>query len=331
MTDTVIAKIQSVAMAALGAAERLVSEWLPEGERQGSEWVARNSARSDRTRGSFGISLVTGKWNDFADNDAHGGDLVSLLSYLRGCRQVDAAIEIDRQLRLDIFRHTGACQERRNMPSPWLDKVSLGQQVEAERRQVQQQAAALAKRLWRISQPAYPRHPYLIHKEVPRYLLRQSPQGQLLVPLYAEGQLVNLQCINAQGDKRFLKGGQVYGAYSPLGRIAHHRQLYVCEGWATGATLHAYTREPVACAMNAGNLKPVAKSLRARYPGLDIVIAGDDDRQTPGNPGLMAANEAALAIGALVVLPVWPEGVPDSLSDFNDLARWYKRQGGGHE
>ncbi|XKE44614.1 toprim domain-containing protein [Halomonas organivorans] len=331
MADTVIAKIQSVAMAALGSAEHLVSEWLPDGERQGSEWVARNSARSDQTRGSFGVSLATGKWNDFADNDAHGGDLVSLLSYLRGCRQVDAAIEIDRQLGLGVFRHSGAGQEGRGMTSHGLAKASLTRQVKAERRQAQQQAAALAKRLWRISQPACPGHHYLIHKEVPPYLLRQSPQGQLLVPLYAEGQLVNLQCIDARGGKRFLKGGRVCGAYSPLGRIAHHRRLYVCEGWATGATLHAHTREPVACAMNAGNLKPVAESLCARYPGLDIVIAGDDDRQTPGNPGRMAANEAALAIGALVVFPVWPEGVPGSLSDFNDLARWYKRQGGGHE
>lgn len=329
MAESVIPKIQRVAMAALQAADTLLPEWLPDGERRGSEWIACNTARPDQMRGSFGVSLATGKWNDFADSDAHGGDLVSLLSYLRGCRQVDAAMAIDRRLGLGIFQRPSALagQEGGGPTAALPDKATLRLRAQAERQEAQRQAALLARRLWKTATQACPGHHYLTRKGLSPHLLRQSPQGQLLVPLYADGQLVNLQCIDAQGRKRFLKGGRVRGAYSTLGRIVPGRSLYICEGWATGATLHAHTREPVACAMNAGNLKPVAKALRARYDGLEIVIAGDDDRKTPGNPGRMAANEAALAIGALVVLPIWPEGAPDDLSDFNDLARWYRRQG----
>ncbi|KAA0010756.1 toprim domain-containing protein [Billgrantia pellis] len=329
MADNVIVKIQRAAMAALQAADTLLPEWLPDGERQGSEWLARNPARTDQASGSFGVSLATGKWNDFADSDAHGGDLVSLLSYLRGCRQVDAAMAIDRRLGLGIFRRSSAFagQEGREPAAVLPDKATLRLCAQAERQEAQRQAALLARRLWNTAALACPDHHYLTAKELSPHLLRQSPQGQLLVPLYAEGQLVNLQCIDGQGRKRFLKGGRVRGAYSTLGRIVPGRCLYICEGWATGATLHAHTREPVACAMNAGNLTPVAQALRARYDGVEIVIAGDDDRKTPSNPGRAAANEAALAIGALVVFPVWPEGAPDDLSDFNDLARWYRRQG----
>jgi phage/plasmid primase-like uncharacterized protein len=36
--------------------------------------------------------------------------------------------------------------------------------------------------------------------------------GDLIVPLYAGGELVNLQLINANGSKCFLKGGQVKAA-----------------------------------------------------------------------------------------------------------------------
>jgi len=38
------------------------------------------------------------------------------------------------------------------------------------------------------------------------------------------------------------------------------------------------------------------------------------------SPGCTKANEAALASNALVCFPKWPDGTPDHLTDFNDLA-----------
>lgn len=328
MAKSTVQKIQQVAAVALNSAELLLADWLPDGQRQGSEWVARNPARADASPGSFGVSLASGKWNDFADQDAHGGDLVSLLSYLHGCRQIDAAMLIDEQLGLGVFQRAGASSAPLATPSNVLTKHQQRQRAELQRVTAQQHAALAAQRLWQAAGPADPAHPYLVAKGIEPYHLRQSSQGQLLVPLYADGKLVNVQCIDPQGHKRFLKGGQVRGAYAPLGKVQAGRQLFICEGWATGATLHAHTREAVACAMNAGNLAAVAETLRERYDTLDLIIAGDDDRQTPGNPGRTAANAAALAIGSLVLFPIWPEGAPSHLSDFNDLARWYRQQGG---
>lgn len=143
-----------------------------------------------------------------------------------------------------------------------------------------------------------------------------------MIPLYHAGQLLNLQRIGAEGAKRFLPGGRVKGCYSPLGSIDPQGTLYICEGWATGATIHESTGRPVACALNAGNLKPVALALRAKYPLINLVIAGDDDRQTEGNPGRSAANAAALVSSALVTFPEWPANAPLALSDFNDLRQW---------
>jgi putative DNA primase/helicase len=78
----------------------------------------------------------------------------------------------------------------------------------------------------------------------------------------------------------------------------------------------------VLAALNAGNLKPVAVACRQHWPSAEIIIAGDDDRQTNGNPGATKAREAAIAAGAELALPQWPEGAPENLSDFNDLAVW---------
>lgn len=193
-------------------------------------------------------------------------------------------------------------------------------QREDEQRKRQLKAANVAQRWWRDARRADPDHPYLIAKCVRPHGLRQRGD-ELLIPLYSSGVLVNLQRITTNGNKRFLFGGRIKGAYSPLGRITPGRPLCICEGWATGATLHesGYT---VACAMNAGNLKPVALALRADYPDTEIIIAGDDDRLTEGNPGRAAANAAAAVCGGLVTFPEWPADAPLDLSDFNDLAAW---------
>lgn len=194
-------------------------------------------------------------------------------------------------------------------------------QREAKQRQHQQNAAKLANLWWRDAGRSDPIHAYLVAKQIRPHALRQRGD-ELLVPLYHAGQLVNLQRIALDGGKRFLSGGQVKGCYSPLGTIFADQPLYICEGWATGVTIHESTGFAVACAMNAGNLLPAARHLRARYPDAEIVIAGDDDRQAEGNPGRTAANTAATAIGGQVVFPVWPEGSPLALTDFNDLAAW---------
>ena len=71
----------SLARQALASAELLVPTWLPDGERQGDEWVARNPKRSDRSAGSFKINVEKGARSDFATGDA-GVDLISLYAYL---------------------------------------------------------------------------------------------------------------------------------------------------------------------------------------------------------------------------------------------------------
>lgn len=193
----------------------------------------------------------------------------------------------------------------------------------AEQERRHQAAAGQANRWWRGSRPADPAHPYLVRKGVPPYTLRQR-EDDLLVPLYLDGCLVNLQRISAEGDKRFLYGGRINGVYSPLGAVSTDTRLVICEGWATAATLHQ-SGYSVAAAMNAGNLRPAAVRLRARYPGNPLLIAGDDDRTTDGNPGRAAANVAAAAVSAEVAFPEWPEDAPADLTDFNDLANWRAR------
>lgn len=218
---------------------------------------------------------------------------------------------------------TGGCHVWRGSACTVAGQVrrQSSRAVDAERARRQFNTARYAQWLWMNATPADPNHPYLRRKQVQPYGLRQKDQ-QLLVPLICEGRLLNLQRIAPDGGKRFLKGGRVQGCHALLGTLGAGARLYLCEGWATGATLHAATGCPVACAMNAGNLLAAGRQLWQEYPDCELVVAGDDDRLTPGNPGRSAATDAAVALGCGLVFPPWSGEEPLGLTDFNDLAVW---------
>jgi hypothetical protein len=92
----------AVNAATLAASERIVRAFLPEGRREGAEWVARNPRRQDKKLGSFKVNLVTGRWADFATGDS-GGDLVSLAAFIVGTDQRTAAIRLAESLGVDPF------------------------------------------------------------------------------------------------------------------------------------------------------------------------------------------------------------------------------------
>jgi putative DNA primase/helicase len=56
-----------------------------------------NPIRDDKNYGSFRINQRTGVWSDFADGES-GSDPISLVAYLNGYKQIDAAKDL-----ADIF------------------------------------------------------------------------------------------------------------------------------------------------------------------------------------------------------------------------------------
>ncbi|MGO2133101.1 MAG: toprim domain-containing protein [Halomonas sp.] len=198
------------------------------------------------------------------------------------------------------------------------DKARRQRQQQRDRDQAR--TAEQARRVWLKAPIALTGHPYLVAKGVGVHGLKER-QRELLVPLYADGKLVNLQRINDDGRKRFLKGGRITGAASLVGKIAGAQAVYLCEGWATAATIHESTGCPVVAAMNAGNLLHVARRLRAALPDeVRIIVAADNDQHTEGNPGIAAGRLAADAIRADLTWPRFP-CAGCKCSDFNDLAQ----------
>ena len=167
---------------------------------------------------------------------------------------------------------------------------------------------------WQTAKPADPKHPYLVRKRVKPHNLRQLGD-KLIVPLQdASGSIWSLQTIYPDGTKRFTTGGRTKGLFSLIRDPSTVSRILICEGWATGASLFEHLADPVLCAMNAGNLLPVAEAAKAKW-NTQLVICGDDDRKTKGNPGKTFATKAAIAVGALTAFPEFDD---DFGSDFND-------------
>ena len=200
------------------------------------------------------------------------------------------------------------------------------QQAEQARQQVAHAAAAAdAVAQWDASSDTGASL-YLARKAVQAHGVRFAPDGCVLVPLRdAAGALWNLQRIAperpADGtDKLFLKGGRKSGLWHWCGDPAAASVLLVAEGYATAASLYQASGRPVAVAFDAGNLAHVAKAIRQQHRAALLVLCGDDDRATEArtgtNTGRVKAEAAARAVRGLAV---FPEGLPDGGSDFNDM------------
>lgn len=200
-------------------------------------------------------------------------------------------------------------------------RIEKARQIaEFERLEIEAAAATDCARIWAAARDATDDNPYCQRKGIKPYGLKEfKDRRTLIVPIRdAAGRITSAQFIDADGSKRFKSHGKIKGCYYSLGGKPADT-LLICEGFATGASLHAATGLPVAVAFNAGNLEDVARALRAKLPDIRIIVCADNDRfNEGGNVGIEKATAAARAVGGYLAMPVFPidEGKP---TDFNDL------------
>lgn len=223
------------------------------------------------------------------------------------------------------------------------------QQRELEQKQarVYAMAANRAKDQWSKA-ARLGESPYLVRKQVAkpesvRFMTEPGWENWLIIPLirYDEGRMVGVQKIApakpADGiDKRFNKGFEKVGSACRLGDEPMDGDLILlAEGYATAASGREGVNyeHPVYMALDSGNLPPVARILRARYPNSPMLFLADDDYLPKKNgddnfAGEKKARQAVQEVGnAALVLPSFTvarrasdedESLP-KLTDFNDL------------
>ncbi len=229
-------------------------------------------------------------------------------------------------------------------------------------REAQEQArfaevATAAQAIWAAAQPAPADHPYLLRKGIKPHNARigtwsrvneqtgevwfQQDNALLISICDRSSNIHSLQAIfpekSAQTgrDKDYLAGGRKRGLFHPFGRPVLHDGVPVfilCEGFATGASIHEATGHLTMACFDAGNLPVVARLIYDRLLAANkravIILAADNDRWTTApvnNPGVHHAREALKAIGDMgrIAIPEFTDlsGEP---TDFNDL---HQREG----
>ncbi|SEN19152.1 putative DNA primase/helicase [Pseudomonas sp. ok272] len=224
--------------------------------------------------------------------------------------------------------------------TPEEREVMRARQEEAKRRAAEIAASAARRAASRASglfqrMPDKGKSAYLDRKQIVGFKVRYAPRtGAVLVPMSnVRDQIVGLQVIfpekqeDTGRDKAYWPYGMSKeGAFHLIGGHPEPGEpVLVCEGYATGASLHMATSMAVAVAFDAGNLLPVSKAMRERFPGCPLIICRDDDWKTkrpngePWNPGEEKASNAALIVGGQVVAPIFSGEREIKWTDFNDL------------
>lgn len=195
------------------------------------------------------------------------------------------------------------------------EKQKFKEQQAAQRKAAEKEKQARNKSARERAAKIWPSLPedgdskYLARKKIHGFGCRYS-RGSIVVPLSRAGELLGLQFIDADGNKKFLTGTEKQGAYFEIdGKGAP----ILCEGYATGCSLRMATGRRVYVCFDAGNLESVAQSRKG-----DFTIAADNDHKKSNNKGLEIAHRIKSAHPKAAI--VWPAfSADDTGTDFNDL------------
>lgn len=189
----------------------------------------------------------------------------------------------------------------------------LKAQREKELAALREDAAQSASAQWDAAPLASDEHPYLQRKGITNPGLRVASDGRLMAPMFIGSDLVSLQMIAPDGQKRFLKGGKTGGAWWAIGSLSSDsKRVYIAEGVATAASIFEASGKPVAIAYSAGNMPAVAQAVREIVgPACEVVIVADNDESGTGQ---REAEKAAVAIFGAVC-------IPPTIGDANDYAQ----------
>ena len=186
----------------------------------------------------------------------------------------------------------------------------IAEAKKAEEAKIHVEAAEYATKMARVWEKASPDHPYLIKKGImPGAAL--MVKGRLIILLHRpNGDIVGYQEIDAEGGKKFLFGTVKKGACHVI--EGNGSMVIICEGWATGMSLHQATGYTVLVCFDAGNMIHVARA--SSTPGSLVIGADNDDKKGGVNVGLEKAKEIHNELGIPYLYPTGIKG-----TDFNDL------------
>ena len=198
------------------------------------------------------------------------------------------------------------------------EMARLSEQARKDREKRQKKAAEMAKKLWDSYEPANESNAYLARKGVESHGLRETTDGRLVMPvLDADLQIVGLQLIDGDGDKKFLAGTKKKGSFFVIDpdNMRTTSTINYVEGYATGASYFADLGQPVVVCFDAFNLSRVAETISGYFPKARHVFIADFDDSKTGEREAIKAAQLVKSKGSQAEV-----FMPQSKGDYNDHA-----------
>lgn len=269
--------------------------------------------------GSDRFRFDDGGRGSFICNQCGAGDGLDLIRKVNKCDTTEAARLAADVLGIDyraVERDEPAARRRREqMENERHRREQVRQQQAAE--DTEQRRLAFARSYAELRQGAAPgESEYLAGKGLLGFTFLVLSTGDLLLPLVDDsGAVVAAQTITEGGEKRLLTGSAKRGAFHAVNAPAAPQAVVIAEGLATALSVHLMSPDALTvCAIDAGNLLPVAEVIRQKHPQAQIIIAADNDWcDDEPNTGGLAALKASHAVGGWVTMPPG-----DHKADWND-------------
>jgi phage/plasmid primase-like uncharacterized protein len=206
------------------------------------------------------------------------GDLISFVAYMEACSPGQAISKLSTKFNVELVT-------LQDMPNVLVESLTaiLGKKAKEQPKEVTEQVrwqiiAEKARREFEVLDEH--KVPYLVQKKLP-HIGTKSKWDILVVPMYdMDMKLWSMQLIYADGSKKFLPDARKKDLMLVLGD-PQQPVNYICEGWATGASVFVSTGVTTYVSFNAGNIDSVALQIKSRYPCTRVIVAGDNDE--PGH------------------------------------------------
>lgn len=149
-------------------------------------------------------------------------------------------------------------------------------------------------------------HPYIKRKNIniKNFGIKQLGEN-LVIPIHAQtGEIISTQSISPKGDKKFKYNHPLCtGHHFSIGKDI--KKVFVCEGFATGVSIHSLTGMKVYCAFSRNNLKAVTEHCLTNFPHSKIILCLDNDKENTIKPTIKSDKVTVLC--------------PEQPGDFNDF------------
>lgn len=279
--------------------------------------------------------IIDDKWHAFKPDGHHKPTGAYCFKYVDG---YDDVIGCFKDFRAPDELHKYVSKNKREY-SP-QEKAEFKTKIENERKEREtrlrkqfKDTAIKANKIWDSAKSGT--NGYCIKKQINGTGARVY-RDVLIYPIRIDRKITSLQFISNDGDKRFLKHGEIKRGYHAIG--TDKTTIYLTEGVATCESIYNVVK-PFVCVASytASNLLLVAEDLAKNNPDSRIVICADNDKWQKLNPtdadralvgewhdkntGMKSGMKAAKSIKADFIYPDFPDDCQDT--DFNDYAMKY--------